>query len=331
MVDFEATASDNDPAAPAVTCTPATGSLFPVGETEVSCRAEDALGHLVTGTFLVRVAAAPPDLSAPVLAAAPTRCRRRTRRVGTTTPVTLTWTGRTSAPECRPGALHDESRGHHHRAVTATCTDKAGNTATSPAETVRIDLVAPTLSPRVPASLLLGAAAKAGRARPTPAARGWPPHRARGHHRGDRDPRGQVQGDRQGRQHHGVQPELHRARPGDVVRHPPSRDSSRPSETLTTRSGSPVRGPLSIGVGGARRDQGRTRRPDRPEDRCRFAAHRTLQLELRRSTYACPLALPKSLAAGKRKPYTLKVQLRTAPGTWTTAPGKRNKVRLHLI
>ena len=39
----------------AVTCTPASGSLFAVGDTVVNCAASDAAGNTATGAFTVTV------------------------------------------------------------------------------------------------------------------------------------------------------------------------------------------------------------------------------------------------------------------------------------
>jgi X-Pro dipeptidyl-peptidase len=49
------TATDNEDPSPAVTCTPASGSLFPVGTTTVTCTARDAHGNTSSDTFDVKV------------------------------------------------------------------------------------------------------------------------------------------------------------------------------------------------------------------------------------------------------------------------------------
>jgi alpha-tubulin suppressor-like RCC1 family protein/PKD repeat protein len=54
-VTFDATATDEDPANPEVSCSPASGSTFPVGETTVACSATDAAGNKAEGTFKVIV------------------------------------------------------------------------------------------------------------------------------------------------------------------------------------------------------------------------------------------------------------------------------------
>jgi X-Pro dipeptidyl-peptidase len=49
------TATDNEDPNPTVTCTPASGSLFPVGTTTVTCTARDAHGNTSSDTFDVTV------------------------------------------------------------------------------------------------------------------------------------------------------------------------------------------------------------------------------------------------------------------------------------
>lgn|GEM_PF-5992393 len=75
VVDYAVSATDSVDAAPAVKCSPASGTVFPAGSTTVSCTATDATGHTTTKTFEVAViptmqAAAPPaDPPTPVAAA----------------------------------------------------------------------------------------------------------------------------------------------------------------------------------------------------------------------------------------------------------------------
>lgn len=65
VVTFSATAQDNCPGA-TVTCTPPSGSLFPLGVTTVSCVATDAASNMsATSTFTVRVVDFTGDVFAP--------------------------------------------------------------------------------------------------------------------------------------------------------------------------------------------------------------------------------------------------------------------------
>jgi len=55
VVTFTATATDEDMANPEVTCTPPSGSTFPIGETTVTCTARDIPGNNALGSFNVTV------------------------------------------------------------------------------------------------------------------------------------------------------------------------------------------------------------------------------------------------------------------------------------
>ncbi|MGI9233210.1 MAG: HYR domain-containing protein, partial [Woeseiaceae bacterium] len=55
IVDFEVTATDNIDPNPVVDCTPASGTLFPNGETTVNCTATDSEGNESTDSFTVIV------------------------------------------------------------------------------------------------------------------------------------------------------------------------------------------------------------------------------------------------------------------------------------
>ena len=62
-VSYTVTATDNlDPAA-GVSCTPASGTLFAIGTTVVSCAATDAAGNAATGSFTVTVVGAPGQIT----------------------------------------------------------------------------------------------------------------------------------------------------------------------------------------------------------------------------------------------------------------------------
>jgi hypothetical protein len=64
VVTFSATATDaEDASPPSVTCTPASGSTFPLGTTTVNCSTKDGGGLTASGSFLVTVA----DTTAPVM------------------------------------------------------------------------------------------------------------------------------------------------------------------------------------------------------------------------------------------------------------------------
>jgi HYR domain-containing protein len=54
-VSYTVTATDDRDPNPTVSCTPDSGSLFPIGTTSVNCQASDASGNVATGSFLVHV------------------------------------------------------------------------------------------------------------------------------------------------------------------------------------------------------------------------------------------------------------------------------------
>lgn len=64
VVEFDVTASDNCDPSPVVICDPESGSVFPVGTTEVTCTAMDFIGNESTCTFNVTVAT---DTQAPTV------------------------------------------------------------------------------------------------------------------------------------------------------------------------------------------------------------------------------------------------------------------------
>ena len=62
-VTFSATSTDVDPANPTVTCTPSSGSTFPIATTTVNCSATDTVGNTSNGSFTVTV----QDTTKPVI------------------------------------------------------------------------------------------------------------------------------------------------------------------------------------------------------------------------------------------------------------------------
>ena len=63
-VEYEVTATDETDPAPAVSCDPASGATFAIGDTTVTCTATDAAGNRATGTFAVHVRGADEQLDA---------------------------------------------------------------------------------------------------------------------------------------------------------------------------------------------------------------------------------------------------------------------------
>ena len=63
VVNYTASASDNQDPNPTVTCAPASGSTFPIGTTTVNCTATDAAGNSRPGSFTVTVNGAPQQVA----------------------------------------------------------------------------------------------------------------------------------------------------------------------------------------------------------------------------------------------------------------------------
>ena len=63
QVSFTVTATDNSDPNPAVSCAPASGSLFPIGATIVSCTATDVSTNVANATFTVQVNGAAEQLA----------------------------------------------------------------------------------------------------------------------------------------------------------------------------------------------------------------------------------------------------------------------------
>jgi hypothetical protein len=55
VVEYEVTVTDDTDPAPSLACEPASGSVFPIGETEVLCTAADASGNVAQAAFTVAV------------------------------------------------------------------------------------------------------------------------------------------------------------------------------------------------------------------------------------------------------------------------------------
>jgi len=67
VVMYTVTATDDVTASPIVSCTPASGSAFALGTTEVDCTATDEAGNVASGSFSITVR----DTTPPVLSAVP--------------------------------------------------------------------------------------------------------------------------------------------------------------------------------------------------------------------------------------------------------------------
>ena len=151
VVTFEVTAQDDVDGPVEVTCDSNLGDTFEVGETVVTCSAEDAAGNRATETFRVTVNP-PPDTTAPSLDV-PDNMRVFPPCCGSTVVVTWEVTAQDNVDgtatldedntltqdnvggditiSCRPPSGSGFSIGVEDHSVTCTATDAAGNTATA--------------------------------------------------------------------------------------------------------------------------------------------------------------------------------------------------------
>jgi hypothetical protein len=142
-VSFDVAVSDSCDSAPLLVCTPASGSVFPVGTTTVTCTATDADGNSSECSFNVTVVAdtTPPVITCPV-------------------DVTLECTGDghatyaftvTATDDCdpEPAVVSDPPSGTSFplgtTTVTSTATDYAGNSASCTFDVTVVDTTPPVI------------------------------------------------------------------------------------------------------------------------------------------------------------------------------------------
>jgi hypothetical protein len=126
VVTYTATASDTVDPAPTLSCTPASGSTFPIGTTTVTCNASDASSNHSSKTFHVTVT----DTSAPTLHNVPSDI---TAEATSSAGAVVTYTNPTATDpvdpnptvSCSPASGSTFPLGT--TTVTCTATDSAGN------------------------------------------------------------------------------------------------------------------------------------------------------------------------------------------------------------
>ncbi len=143
VVTYTATASDAVAGAVPVTCTPASGSTFPLGVTTVTCTASDPAGNTATGSFTVTVV----DTTPPSLRLPGNLSREATGPDGAVVTYTATASDAVAGAvpvTCTPASGSTFPLGV--TTVTCTASDPAGNTATG-SFTVTIT---PSGAPQIP-------------------------------------------------------------------------------------------------------------------------------------------------------------------------------------
>jgi len=160
VVTYASTADDAADAAPAVSCAPASGTLFRIGATVVACTAHDASGNSATGSFTVNVFDR-TDVTAPVLRL-PARIETdATSAAGAAVRFDVTAADdHDPAPfvSCVPSAGATFSLGT--TVVRCTARDAFANTSTGSFEVVVRDTAAPVL--RLPGTISVEATSTRG-------------------------------------------------------------------------------------------------------------------------------------------------------------------------
>jgi len=164
-VTYTATASDNVDGALTPSCDRASGSVFPVGTTTVSCSSTDAAGNTGSGTLSVTVTLI--DNTAPVVVA-PDALNLTTTvlggAIGTFAATASDNVDGALTPSCNPASGSLFAIGSPSATVTCTATDARGNVGSKsfPVNVALVDTTAPAVT--VPANIIAEAKSQAGAA-----------------------------------------------------------------------------------------------------------------------------------------------------------------------
>ena len=157
-VNFLATADDVNPAHPAVTCNPPSGSTFPLGTIPVACSATDAANNTANGSFNVTVV----DTTPPTIAPHGDETVEATSALGAvvnyTAPATFDKVDGAGTASCSPASGSTFALGN----TTVTCnkTDAHGNVATATTFVVHVVDTGPSVE--VPADMTVEATGPSG-------------------------------------------------------------------------------------------------------------------------------------------------------------------------
>jgi len=140
---YTATATDNADPSPTVSCTPPSGSMFPIGTTTINCTATDASGNSTSGSFTKTVG----DTIPPVLTLPPDAMNEATSPAGAVHTFTATATD-TGDPSpvvvCTPPSGSTFPLGV--TTITCTATDFSGNSTTGTFTKTVVDTTPPVLT-----------------------------------------------------------------------------------------------------------------------------------------------------------------------------------------
>jgi X-Pro dipeptidyl-peptidase len=150
-VTYTATATDDEDPNPTVSCSPASGTSFPVDSTTVSCTATDASGNATQGSFTVLVT----DTTAPSIDPHGDVTAEATSPQGAVvsydSPATHDAVDGDGTASCTPPSGSQFAKGQ--TTVTCTALDHHGNSTSSSFRVFVVDTTAPTTSATVsPAS-----------------------------------------------------------------------------------------------------------------------------------------------------------------------------------
>ena len=156
LVTYDASASDSLSGLDTFSCTPPSGSTFPMATTTVSCSGTDKAGNTATGTFTVTVLTV-QDETAPLVAVPADITVDATGPTGgvvTFTASALDAVDGSLAPTCTPSSGSMFALGSTK--VTCSVADKAGNTGSASFNVTVVDKTPPTL--KIPADMTVQAA-----------------------------------------------------------------------------------------------------------------------------------------------------------------------------
>ena len=128
IVNFDATAQDDMDESVAVSCSPSSGSTFPMGTTTVDCSVEDAAGNEAVGSFDVTVRdTTPPEISGVPSDTTKTATSSSGTKVGYQESTATDVVDGGVPVECSPASGNTFALGT--TTVSCSATDKAGNEA----------------------------------------------------------------------------------------------------------------------------------------------------------------------------------------------------------
>lgn len=157
VVQYAASATDAVDGPVVITCSPASGATFPIGQTTVDCNAGDTAGNTGTGSFTVTV----QDTTAPVVSVPTALTVSALGPAGAVATFAATATDAVDGPltaECTPASGSTFPLGL--TTVTCTARDAAGNIGSASFTVTIVDTLPPVL--HVPGTIAVQATGPAG-------------------------------------------------------------------------------------------------------------------------------------------------------------------------